>query len=129
MINKKENINLQITLNKADYKHLIELQAQLKGLLNIDLNKSQIITFLIRNYGKGTLKSVDTTKEPSDKKAFDYQTAIRNLKEIMDLTFPNLAIYIGIPESTLKKYSRGIQNPTGENKRLLDEALIKNGLK
>lgn len=126
-INKTKNANLQITISKADYTRLIQLQTELKDILSLDLNKSQVIAFLIRNYGKGTIQA-DTPKA-TNKGDFDYQTAIRNLKAIKEMSFKELADYIGISESTLKKYSQGLQKPTENNKKLVDEALIKHGLK
>ena len=129
MINKSKNVNLQLTISKTDYNRLLQIKDELKGLLTIDLNKSQVIAFLIRNYGKGTLKSVDIAKKSTNQSDFNYQIAINTLKDKLNKSFKEMSELLDVSESTLKKYAHGIQNPSGTNKIKVDNALEKYGLK
>ena len=129
MINKKNNVNLQLTISKKDFERLEEIKKELKGLLTIDFTKSQTISFLIRNYGKSTLKSVDINKGATNQSDFNYQIAVKTLKEKLKKTYSELSKITQVSESTLKKYALGLQNPNGNNKILLDETLKKYGLK
>jgi len=128
MINK-DNVNLQLTISKKDNQRLLEIQTELKGLLTIELTKSQVISFLIRNYGKSTLKSVDISKGTTNQKDFNYQIAINTLKDKIGKSWPIISEITRVSESTLKKYSRGLQNPSGNNKILIDKTLERYGLK
>ena len=132
MINKTKNQLLQITLSKSDYERLINIQESLSALLSIDLNKSQTIAFLIKNYGKSPLnKEIDFINEKprASKNNINYQAQIRALKDKLNVSFTELSAIVGIPSSTLKKYANGTQQPKGENEQLLNDALKKYGIK
>lgn len=132
-INKAKNINLQITLSKQDGERLNEIVKLLSTLLDIEITKSQAIAFLIKNYGKSPLNNnIDATK-PSQPKALknglNYQSQVLALKDKLNVSYPKLSQIIGIPETTLKKYASGKQQPQGENEQLLNNALKRYGIK
>ena len=127
MISNK-NVNLQLTISKEDNEQLSKIQSELTTLLNVDFTKSQTITFLIRNYGKSQLKSVNLNKAKTDQKDTTYKVQLITLKERLNKTYGQLAELIGIPESTLKKYAQGIQEPKDNNRKLLDNFLSKYGV-
>lgn len=52
MINKEQNQLLQITLSKESIKNLDTIKAILKLKFDIELTKSKIIEFLIRDFIK-----------------------------------------------------------------------------
>lgn len=133
-INKNRNVNLQITLNKSDAERLNEIVKLLSSLLDIEITKSQAIAFLIKNYGRTqTSKSnIDATK-PSQPRALknglNYQAQVLALKDKLNVSYPRLSQMIGIPETTLKKYASGKQQPQGDNEHLLNDALKRYGIK
>jgi DNA-binding transcriptional regulator YiaG len=111
---------------------LTEISAELGDILGIDFNKSQIISFLIKNYGKtSAYKKADavSTQNRTTKSGFNYMAQIIALKDKLNVSYPRLAQIIGIPESTLKKYANGTQQPKAENEQLLKDALLKYGIK
>lgn len=131
-INKANKTSIQITISKSDLERLTEISDQLSQLLQIDLNKSQTISFLIRNYGKSTAnKRADavSTQTTATQSGFNYMSQIIALKDKLNVSYPRLSQLIGIPESTLKKYARGKQKPQGDNEQLLKDALMKYGIK
>lgn len=133
MINKSKNQLLQITLSKADFERLIAIQNDLSTLLSVDLNKSQTIAFLIKNYGKTQAKqpifNENESKPRAPKSNVNYQAQVIALKEKLNVSYPRLSQMVGIPETTLKKYALGKQKPKGENEKLLNDALKKYGIK
>lgn len=132
MINKSKNQLLQITLSKADYERLIAIQNELSERLSIELNKSQTIAFLIKNYGKLPLNQqidVINTKPRASKKGIDYQAQILALKDKLNVSYSKLGEIVGISPSTLKKYVSGIQRPKDENEQLLLQALKRYNIK
>ena len=145
MINKEKNQNLQITLSKQDYFKLLEIQNELSTLLSIELNKSQVIAFLIKNHNKQPSAPTATKApritptqapkptnnghlKPSNPNV-NYQAQVIALKDKLNVSFPRLAEILQIPLSTLKKYAYGTQNPTGENEQILINALARYGIK
>lgn len=131
-INKTKNNNLQITLSKADYEKLLSIQNDLSALLSIDLNKSQTIAFLIKNYGKTQPKGeILQEKQPkhANKNGVDYGAQVRALKDKLNVSYPKLSAIVGIPAPTLKKYGNDTQRPQGENLELLNQALKNYGIK
>lgn len=133
MINKNKNVLIQITLSKADAERLTAISEQLSTLLSIDLNKSQTIAFLIKNYGKSPLNNdIDVIAKPNKttaKSGINYQAQTKALKDKLSVSYPKLAEIIGIPETTLKKYASGKQNPSGQNLELFKKALKDYGIK
>ena len=132
-INKTKNKLLQITLSNADYDRLNQIADLLSTLLGVDLNKSQTIAFLIKNYGKSPLNSendVVANRQPkSQKDGINYSAQVKALKDKLNVSFPRLSQMLGIPEATLKKYASDKQRPKGENEQLLKDALKKYGIK
>ena len=131
-INKDKNQLLQITLSKADIERLFIIQNELSDLLSIELNKSQTIAFLIKNYGKNPIKheiNKINTQPRASKNNVNYQAQIRALKDKLNVSFTQLSAMLSIPASTLKKYANGTQKPKGENEQLLNDALKTYGIK
>ena len=132
-INKTKNQLLQITLSKQDLERLFVIQAELSETLDIDLNKSQTIAFLIKNYGKSPLNSendVVANRQPkAEKNGINYSAQVKALKDKINVSYARLSELLGIPSATLKKYASGIQSPKGENQQLLNDALKKYGIK
>ena len=131
-INKTKNTNLQITISKSDLERLTEISEQISELLGIQLNKSQTISFLIKNYGKTSAnKKADAinTQPRASKNGFNYMAQIIALKDKLNVSYTRLGEIIGIPPSTLKKYANGTQQPKAENEQLLKDALMKYGIK
>ena len=133
MINKDKNINLQITLTKATYNKLLEIQEDVSALLDVDLNKSQTISFLIKNYSHidhlKTSLNTSQTAPKNNKSAVNYQAQVKALKDKLDVSYNRLSELLGIPAPTLKKYASGIQQPKGENEILLNKAIKDYGIK
>lgn len=129
MINKQKNNLLQITLSKADTEKLLSIQSELSALLSIDLNKSQTIAFLIKNYGKSQVKCEMPSKPRAMKGNMNYQALVIALKDKLNVSYAKLSNITGIPETTLKKYASGKQQPKDENERLLNDALKRYGIK
>lgn len=132
MINKSKNINLQITLSKADSERLNNIVESLSALLDIELTKSQAIAFLIKNYGKKPLNNngeVIKTSPNISPNGVDYSAQVRALKDKTGASFTELSVMVGIPTSTLKKYANGTQKPKGENEQLLLKAFKTYGIK
>ena len=112
MINKSKNMNLQITLSKADYERLLTIQNELSIQLSIDLNKSQVIGLLLRNYhGQEPNKP---TAPKQNKKVLSYQSQVLALKDKLNVSYTHLSEIIGIPASTLKKYANVTSSRTAE---------------
>lgn len=132
-INKTKNQLLQITLSKQDLERLFVIQAELSETLDIDLNKSQTIAFLIKNYGKTPLKTGNdpiTERQPkATNNGINYSAQVKALKDKINVSYARLSELLGIPSATLKKYASGIQSPKGENQQLLNDALKKYGIK
>ena len=131
-INKDRNHNLQITISNSDFDKLLTIQQELSALLSIELNKSQVIAFLIKNYGKtatNSTKSQTTAPNRTIKNNVNYQAQVIALKDNVNVSWPRLSQLIGIPETTLKKYARAIQQPQGQNLELLNQALKRYGIK
>lgn len=128
MINKEINTNLQITLKKEDYETLLMIQKSLIDLLAVDLTKSQTIAFLIRNYQTPKDKE-NTTKNTAKNKGVNYQAQINALKDKINVSYTRLSQILGIPESTLKKYAYGKQQPKEQNEKIIIDALKKYGIK
>ena len=132
-INKTKNKLLQITLSNADYDRLNQIANLLSTLLGVDLNKSQTIAFLIKNYGKSPLNSendVVANRQPkAEKNGINYSAQVKALKDKINVSYARLSELLGIPSATLKKYASGIQSPKGENQQLLNDALKKYGIK
>lgn len=130
MINKNNNVNLQLTISKADNEKLLMIQESLKNLLSIDLTKSQTIAFLIRNYqGQKATNQEPKANTKKPKSNINYQGQLNALKDKLNVSFHELSQILGIPQSTLKKYAYGQQNPSGENEKLLLDALKRYGIK
>lgn len=134
MINKTKNTLLQITLNKSDLQRLNAIMEQLSALLSFELNKSQTISFLIKNYGKSPLNNeTDIFKEQPQRKAaksgIDYGAQVLALKDKLNVSYTNLGEIIGIPPTTLKKYASGKQAPKDENEEKLKASLKRYGIK
>ena len=120
-------MNLQITLSKADYERLLTIQNELSIQLSIDLNKSQVIGLLLRNYhGQEPNKP---TAPKQNKKVLSYQSQVLALKDKLNVSYTHLSEIIGIPASTLKKYANGSQEPKDNNEQLIINALKKYGIK
>lgn len=141
-INKEKNQNLQITLSKQDFFKLLEIQKELSMLLSIEINKSQVIAFLIKNYSKQVTPTTTTTRVPKQapkptnngqlkptNQSINYQAQVIALKDKLNVSFPRLAEILQIPLSTLKKYAYGKQQPTRENEQILIKALARYGIK
>lgn len=127
MINKSKNVNLQLTISKSTYEKLLNIQIDLNELLNFELSKSQTIEYLIKQYeNKTPIKAKDKIKQ-SEKEL--YKARIIALKDALNVSYPRLSQILGIPETTIKKYSMAKQQPTGENKIILDKALKHYGIK
>lgn len=131
-INKTKNINLQITISKADAERLESAQQSISALLDIELTKSQTIAFLIKNYGKTPINNQNETltKAPKiNKNGVYYGAQVRALKDKMQASYTELSVMLGISASTLKKYASDKQQPQGENLQLLNDALKRYGIK
>lgn len=130
MINKTKNQLLQITLSKADLERLNAISEELSALLSIDLNKSQTIAFLIKNYGKRpTNQQTEQPQNRAVKSGVNYAAQVLALKDKLNVSYTKLSEIIGIPAATLKKYARQIQAPKGDNEELLKAALKRYGIK
>lgn len=83
-INKEKNGNLQLTISKADLEQLEQIRADLSEFLNIDLSKSQTITYLIKNYDKTALKTENNepSKEIKYIERFKNKTLSNRVKEL-----------------------------------------------
>lgn len=127
MINKSKNVNLQLTISKSTYEKLLNIQIDLNELLNFELSKSQTIEYLIKQYENKTPNKTKDKAKQSEKEL--YKARIIALKDALNVSYPRLSQILGIPETTIKKYSMAKQQPTGENKIILDKALKHYGIK
>ena len=125
-INKDLNVNLQLTIKKDVYQRLLEIKNELTNLFKIDLSKSDVITYLVNNYQKA-----NTLKQPikAPKQKINYSNQVKALKDKLNVSFSDLSRILGIPQSTLKKYASGTQQPTGENEKILIDAIARYGIK
>ena len=136
-INKTKNKLLQITLSNQDAERLEQIKNDISEMLNIDLNKSQTIAFLIKNYSKTATFSqianinlyAEKPQKTATKNGINYSAQVRALKDKLSVSFTDLSVIVGIPAPTLKKYASDIQRPKGENEQLLKDALKKYGIK
>ena len=142
-INKDKNTNLQITLSKKDFDTLLQIQEHISAMLCLDVNKSQAIAFLIRNFAPNSKeskpiktalnKTADEPKKPIARapkhKDINYQAQVKALKDKLGVSYTELSAMLSIPPSTLKKYGNGMQNPTGENEEIILKALKDYGIK
>lgn len=130
-INKDKNTNLQLTISKADFKRLEEINKLLNTLLGVDLTKSQTIAFLIRNYGKSpTNNNIDAVEPKAKPQAnINYQAQLKALKDKTGASYTELEKMTGISASTLKKYASGTQAPKADNLKLLLDAFKNYGIK
>lgn len=123
-INKDKNINLQLTISKADYERLLKIIEHLNNELFFDINKSQAISYLIKSYN---LESQET-KAKAKAQTNEYKALVLTLKERLKASYPQLQELTNISASTIKKYALGTQTPKGENLKKLNDALKKYGI-
>ena len=119
MINKTRNVNLQLTISKSANEKLLKIQNDLSAILSLNLSKSQTIEYLINKY-QIQAQQQDTEKEQARNKT---SAQINALKDKLNISYPKLAEIIKISLTTLKRYAYGEQEPSGENKILLEKAL------
>ena len=137
----KNNVSIQITLSTEDNEKLSMIQNKLSKELSIDLSKSQAIGFLIKTFmanvneeikndeKKGEIKIEEKAEltPPTDETEY-YKERVKTLKEKLNKSFTELADFLGIPTSTLKKYASGQQKPSKENKTILLRAFKTYGI-
>lgn len=133
-INKTKNVNLQITISKTDNDYLLEIQERLSESLNIDLSKSQTISYLLKHYRLNGMNQAQEQRQAQakikhDKELKNYRVMVVSLKDKLGATYGELSTMLQIHQSTLKKYASGKQAPTGTNKEILDNAFKKYGIK
>lgn len=121
MINKKRNVNLQLTISKESNNKLLNIQTELLNDFGLNLTKSQTIEYLINKYGVEQPKQEKTETKTS--------AQINALKDKLNVSYPKLAEIVGIPTTNLKRYAYGEQEPNEENKILLEKALKKYEIK
>lgn len=129
MINKDKNVLFNITLSKADNEKLSLIVADLSQDLGVNLTKSQAIGLLIKNYKKEQPKTTNKPPKKAYSDNYNYQAQIQALKLKLNCSYTELSRIIGIPQSTLKKYASGTQQPKEENAQLIKQAIARCGIK
>ena len=148
MINK-DNLRIDITLNKADFQKLKLINADLNKRFNLDLTKSQTIKFLINDYKLNfnceTAKpkaeqpkktkaeqpqqtTNQKTKEQTDILKAENKRKLNELKERLNISIKDLAELLNINFETMRDYFKGRRLPTGENETIINECFIKYGI-
>lgn len=138
MINTNKNVDIRITLRKADAERLEIIKSEIENELTITLTKSQVIGFLIRNFSIQADKKTPMQKATEQRlkraqahkiSGVNYGDLVRKLKDALNVSYTRLSEILSIPSPTLKKYASGKQQPTNENLQLLNDALKKYGIK
>lgn len=129
MINKKKNVNLQLTINKKAFERFINIQTDISEKTGLDLSKSQVIEYLINNYKLNGLTETNNNRENAERDREEYMKKIIALKTSLNMSYKRLGEILNIPIACMKNYGTGKQTPNEKNKIKIDEMLKKYNIK
>ena len=127
MINKEKNDLIQITLSKNTSQDLQMIIDHLKTSKGYVLNKSKAIEYLIIKESL-KIKSNQSRKTEPKKRLNKWQKALNELKAKTKLSYPKLAEYTQVSQTSLKRFFYGELEPSESNANKLIKAFKNNNI-